>query len=61
MATSWYLEPDLLLGVIYTNLKKYKEALPHIKSALQYKPNNTTLLKQYIFILEELQKQNCSF
>lgn len=61
MATSWYLEPDLLLGVIYTNLKKYKEAIPHIKSALQYKPNNTTLLKQYIFVLEELQKQNCSF
>ena len=49
---SWYLQDKLLLGAIYLNLQNYTEAEKNIKEALQYKPNNVELLKQYIICLE---------
>ena len=50
--SSWYLEDKVLLAAICLNLKEYDEAYENSKAALEYKPNDVVLLKQYIACIE---------
>ena len=49
---SWSFESNLILGAAYMNMGKWSEAQKELKAALEFVPNNTEVLKQYIECLE---------